>query len=684
MRATVTVTALGTALLFGVTSAQALGFGSITNPTQLGQALNFGATVRLDADETLARECVSAEVFSGDNKLPAGVVRTAVDGAANANERNVRITTTTLIDEPVVTVSITVGCTAKVTRRFVAFIDPPVINLAQAASTDSPPTPPRAVAPETPLRAKAPAAPQVAVAQAGRSPSSAAPRKGGGAPKASPGSRARAAAMAPTVASVKPVPPAATPVPPRKVVLTPRMAAVVRPAASAGGARLQLETAPALVAKAASGAALGPAALPAVAAPAPTASAVQGEEQAQQIAMERQRIVELEQGLARLRGDGQATQQAVAALQMRLREAESARYANPVVYGLALLSALLALGVAALWWRQSRSNQASQWWSASTHGAAAEPPEAPPPVATPVPLAPTSTLSGAFEVSTVDDDDLSPRTLPAPTPTLPIPVRALPAQSPAPKRESSVEELIDLEQQVEFFIVLGQDEAAIELLMSHVRRDGGSSPLPHLKLLDIYRRRGDSAAYERIRERFNRRFNAYAPSWASDLQRGRSLEDYPDLITRLQGLWVTPPRAMETIDASLFRRNRADDTFDLPAYRDLLFLYAISRDLTALQAVGPKAEVDLWLPLGDESGVEPIMGLVPTAEPADVQRSDMMPMSFDLGVSDQSAAERSTTTPAAEAAPQPNGRSVTRDSRFIDLDAESAARPKRPEAGSLR
>ena len=684
MRAAVTVTALGTALLFSVTAAQALGFGLIANTTQLGQALNFGATVRLDADETLARECVSAEVFSGDNKLPSAVVRTAVEGAANANERNVRITTTTLIDEPVVTVSITVGCTAKVTRRFVAFIDPPVINLAQAASTESPPAPLRAEAPETPLRAEAPAAPQVAVAQAGGSPSSAAPRKRVGAAKAPPGSRARAAAMAPTVASVKPVPPAATPVPPRKVVLTPRMAAVVRPAASAGGARLQLETAPALVAKAASGAALGPAALLAVAPPAPTASAAQAEEQAQQIARERQRIIELEQGLARLRGDGQATQQAVAALQTRLREAESARYANPVVYGLALLSALLALGVAALWWRQSRSNQASQWWSASTHGAAAEPPEAPPPVAKPVPLAPTSTLSGAFEVSTVDDDDEpSPRALSAPTPTLPIPVRASPAESPVPKRELSVEELIDLEQQVEFFIVLGQDEAAIELLMSHVRRDGGSSPLPHLKLLDIYRRRGDSAAYERIRERFNRRFNAYAPSWASDLQRGRSLEDYPDLITRLQGLWVTPPRAMETIEASLFRRNQADDTFDLPAYRDLLFLYAISRDLTALEAVGPTAEVDLLLPLGDESGVEPIMGLVPTAEPADVQRSDMMPMSFDLNLSDEPAAERSTATPAAEAAP-PNGPPVTRDSRFIDLDAESAARPTRPEAGSLR
>ena len=32
-------------------------------------------------------------------------------------------------------------------------------------------------------------------------------------------------------------------------------------------------------------------------------------------------------------------------------------------------------------------------------------------------------------------------------------------------RDVSVEELIDLEQQAEFFVVLGQDEAAIDLLM---------------------------------------------------------------------------------------------------------------------------------------------------------------------------------------------------------------------------
>ena len=91
---------------------------------------------------------------------------------------------------------------------------------------------------------------------------------------------------------------------------------------------------------------------------------------------------------------------------------------------------------------------------------------------------------------------------------------------------ASVEELIDLEQQADFFVVLGQDEAAIDLLMGHVRSTGGVSPLPYLKLLEIYRRRGEREAYERVRERFNRRFNAYAPDWDADLQQGRALDEY--------------------------------------------------------------------------------------------------------------------------------------------------------------
>ncbi len=177
-------------------------------------------------------------------------------------------------------------------------------------------------------------------------------------------------------------------------------------------------------------------------------------------------------------------------------------------------------------------------------------------------------------------------------------------------RDVSIEELIDLEQQAEFFVVLGQDEAAIDLLVEHLRSTGGSSPLPYLKLLEIYRRRGERDTYERMRARFNRRFNAYAPEWDVDPTHGRALEDHADVVRRLQQAWPRPIDAMAELEALLFRRS-GGALFDLPAYREVLFLYALARDLLDRDALAG-GNVDLLLPLGgDTAGAvrAPYLGL---------------------------------------------------------------------------
>jgi hypothetical protein len=174
---------------------------------------------------------------------------------------------------------------------------------------------------------------------------------------------------------------------------------------------------------------------------------------------------------------------------------------------------------------------------------------------------------------------------------------------PAAAREVSVEELLDLEQQAEFFIALGQEDAAIDLLMSHLRSTGGLSPLPYTKLLEIYRGQGDRDAFERIRARFNRRFNAYAPDWEAGPLSGRALDEYPKAVQELQALWADPLDAMAVLEAMLFRKDPAHELFDLPAYKDVLLLYAIARDLW--QQDGSRlAAVDVLLPLGDEAAAD--------------------------------------------------------------------------------
>jgi len=605
MRFAAIPTTLGILLLAAAGAAQAIGFGRVINVSTLGQPLNFAATVRLENDEQLPRECVSAEVQSGDARLPAAALRVTVEPGADALERQVRVTTLTPVDEPVATVTVTAGCIPSLTRSFVMLIDPPLVNLAQAGS--APPTLP-------PQRVESQAAPVYAAAQGAAAEARPAPETRAPTPRARP-VRAPAVAAAPrATTTVDPQAPR-----PRRTAQAPARTAP-RPATT--GPRLRLEQV-APVATAASAPLPAPEVAAAVAEAAASAIASVAAASAA-LDAERRRIAALEENLSALRASTDATQKSLAELQARLKEAESARYANPLVYALAVLAALLSILVAFLWWRQSQQRGGSQWWLAPAAGAPTTGTGA---LRSTLPRRAGELPSGAAKLETepavMDDraralvEDMPPRLSPAaivPPPAMP----AAPPEPPVLRRELSVEELIDLEQQADFFVVLGQDEAAIDLLMGHVRTSGGVSPLPYLKLLEIYRRRGERDAYERVRERFNGRFNAYAPGWEADLQHGKALDEYPKILVTLQRYWDEPSRITALLDDLLMRQGEAAESFDLPAYRELLFLYSIARDLVEHPAA--VAGVDLLLPLDADAREAPIeqlsasrlMGFAPT------------------------------------------------------------------------
>ena len=270
-----------------------------------------------------------------------------------------------------------------------------------------------------------------------------------------------------------------------------------------------------------------------------------------------------------------------------------------------------------------------------------------------------------------------------------------------PPRPVSVEELLDLEQQVDFFMVLGQQQSAIDLLLGHVRATGGTSALPYFKLLEIYRQQDDEEAYERTRERFNLRFNAAAPDWHGDLAAGRQLDAYPDVILRLQLAWSSPLRAAAELESLLLRR--ADlEPFDLPAFHDVLTLHALVRDMPAgaelpagdaqraeptavrasLPAASPAAvpsgNVDLLLPLGD-------VGMPPTGrqrvgEPAGaramlaewVYSRSVAPASSSTGVAGAVSRPAKLDLDLSDFAPAP--REFTRPAAFTDVDMRRASR----------
>jgi pilus assembly protein FimV len=71
----------------------------------------------------------------------------------------------------------------------------------------------------------------------------------------------------------------------------------------------------------------------------------------------------------------------------------------------------------------------------------------------------------------------------------------------------------------------------------------------------------------------------------------------------LQAAWPQPLDAMTELENLLFRK-RSGELFELPAYRDVLALYSVARDLHR-QLDQPAHDVDVLLPLGVSEAASP-------------------------------------------------------------------------------
>lgn len=574
--------------------AQAIGFGRVAGSVVLGQSLDLPVPLHLDPGERVGPECISAEVVAGDSRFGRDQVRVRLEPSkapgATDSDWIARVTTQAAIVEPVIEVTLNVGCERRFSRRFTAFADPPSQNTATAAA------PPARVA------AKLPPA-SAETGEAGEVPPAARP------PRAAPSGPARRHARAASAASE---PAASRARASRRVA---KEASVARQAAP-GGNRLLLEPSPPRLKLDLEDPIIVPRTPVSDGGAGETAASATGEAGAQSAA-DAGRIQALENSLAQLRREAESQGHRAALLQARVTDAERRGQAIPWLASVLALALLVAGWLTFRLRRQQASGEAPQWWTPEPESARSpevpsseglEPPsdwrhaEAPAPsgFAELVSEA-TAPLPVALSIERESPPAANPeRTFERTTALAGAPL-AMPdlAAADAGVREVSVEELLDLEQQADFFIALGQEDAAIDLLMSHLRSTGGLSPLPYTKLLEIYRRQGDREAYERIRARFNRRFNAYAPDWEAGPMSGRALEEYPQAVQELQARWADPLDAMAVLEAMLFRKNSGHELFDLPAYRDVLVLYAVARDLWQ-QAGASQSVVDVLLPLGDE------------------------------------------------------------------------------------
>jgi len=592
------------ALLLHAGHAMALGFGEVTGSTALGHPLGFSVNLRFDT-EGLEPGCVAAEVVVGDRPLPADQVRARLVRVGSSGERRIRVTTTVSIDEPTLTVTVHAGCPAELTRSFVVFADPPQM-LARSGDPES-----GAADDEVGLRPVSP--PVAAVPDEPAPPASRASR-----PRRAVAVQRRDAVAAPPVEAVPPIA-AAAPVSPRK----PKVPLPVPPAPTSRPV-LQLDP---REDEAVPQPSLGMASAPGTAPAASGALADGVDPEVVQRLADQARLKALEAAVQQLREKERAKEQSLIALQAQVRAAERDRYAHAVTYTLGGLCAVLAAGLVWMLRLRRRDREQASWWAAAAAAANAdlsEPAQPPAPSAAAPPAAVSAPVAHPQVAAPLPQTDVLQ---PPPVDMRTVRTALRPQVAPAElRRPMSAEELIDLEQQVDFFVVLGQDEAAIDLLMVHIRSTSGVSPLPYLKLLEIYRRRAEREPYERIRERFNRRFNAYAPEWGVDPEAGRDLVAYPEVLKRLQDTWQTPSVAVEMLDTLLFRRG-AGPTFDVPAYRELLFLHGIAGDQAErdFRSTG----VDLLLPLGGDE----VASDLSISRPFGGDAADLGLITLDLDVS---------------------------------------------------
>ena len=186
--------------------------------------------------------------------------------------------------------------------------------------------------------------------------------------------------------------------------------------------------------------------------------------------------------------------------------------------------------------------------------------------------------------------------------TPPLERASAPKENTDSHTQKAITLLQDIHQEADFSVALGQYDKAEGLLRQFIQKNPATSPLAYLNLLSIYHAAGNHAAFHSLRQHFNHTFNAQVPDFEDFKSESRGLESYPKAVAQMQLYWGSS-RVIQYIEDLLFRRGDSSDeteAFSPIAYRELLLLYGIAMetsatadDLTRIQ--GMAANADRWL-----------------------------------------------------------------------------------------
>jgi len=150
-----------------------------------------------------------------------------------------------------------------------------------------------------------------------------------------------------------------------------------------------------------------------------------------------------------------------------------------------------------------------------------------------------------------------------------------------PLRDEGTEVKEDILDQAEVFMAHGHGDLAAHLLQEHLREAPTESPVPWLLLLDLLHRAGDTAGYATASAECRRYFNVNVsnPPISQDSDTGEGLEAYPHLLEQLVHEWNSPGIGTFFNDLIHDHRGGTRIGFEPGAYRDILLLRAIAREV---------------------------------------------------------------------------------------------------------
>lgn len=584
-------TSMGVVLMVASASCSALSLGSVQGRVVIGRPVDLRVPVHLAPEEVGANLCPVVRLHFGD--LPVGgrdVSISLINGsdAVGRSGTSLRVESSTSVNEPFVVMDLTVGCATPLSRNYVLLADPASVDLASAHDSNRNAT--RLVGSKL-------TEPSVHAATASTR-SDPSPSAGGRAAKQkrpSPGLENDRFSPAATGKRLSlPSGPRLTLDPLALVVAEGSVGPVLRMSTEAVFSAVNEEAAPELQAKREAARALWRVL----------------NSPPEEVAALAAKGTLLESEATELRSQLTQARAAEEAARMQLTQEQQERLTRPVAYG--LVAGLLGVFAAFAWvWYRRRSTahgQASPWWKrdnadqALSAGQAIEP--------SPVTAA---TRRGTASID-IDVDTLFPAEK----------FRASEASVSGwaaggggrlhggsdflhstlmdGARSVATEELFDLQQQVEFFISLGQADQAVDVLVSHIADSQEPSPLAYLDLLKLYHELGRKSDYENLRQSFNAQFIGGAPEFDHYSHSRRGLERYEAALARIQAEW--PHRSvLQVIERAIFRHDPDTpvEVFDLEAYRELLLLYGIAREVIAWneEGGGPPLPPVMAMPVAD-------------------------------------------------------------------------------------